>query len=218
MKEQKVEKLRELCNEIHQERIEEVKIVLECWLADFIKDNRPWRAVIGNKKCKFIPMYRYFSYERIRNLRDEKKFYSRYFPDLPNEEIKEIIEGLGFVVFESRYYNTEGHFCIAVPAYEKGKPLTFAQEYVRKINHNYSLYIAGERKRAREIFDEIITELSSMPIEKVTRGNGFTLIEEYKYETKINPECARFCRNLLKKAGIEEYYEDGEYKGMAVKD
>ena len=111
-----------------------------------------------------------------------------------------------------------GRFCITVPVYEKGKPLTFAQEYVRKINHNYSLYIAGERKKAREIFDEIITELSHMPIEKIARGKDFTLFEGYKNETEIGPECARFCGNLLKKAGIEKYYEDREYKGMAVKD
>ena len=57
-----------------------------------------------------------------------------------------------------------------------------------------------------------------MPIEKIARGKDFTLFEGYKNETEIGPECARFCGNLLKKAGIEKYYEDREYKGMAVKD
>jgi hypothetical protein len=218
MKNKKVEKLRELCNEIHQERREEVETVFKCWLADFIKDNRPWRAVEGNKRCKPIPMHMNFSCGRIRNLRDEKKFYYRYFPDLPDEEIKEIIEGLGFVVYDSRFNPNMGRFCITVPAYEKGKPLTFAQEYVRKINHNYSLYIAGERKKAREIFDKIITELTHMPIEKITRGKDFTLFEGYKYEDEISLECARFYRKLYKKAGMEIYYEDGEYKGIVVKD
>lgn len=218
MKNKKVEELRELCNKIHEERRKEVETVFKCWLGDFIKDNRPWRAVEGNKRCKPIPMYKSFSYKRIRNLRDEGKFFSRYFPDLPNKEIKEIIEGLGFVVFESRYYDTEGNFCIAIPACEKGKPLTFAQEYVRKINYNYSLYIAEEKKKAREIFDEIITELSNMPIEKITRGKGLTLFEEYRYQTVVSRECARFCKRLYEKNGIKEYYEDGEYKGICVLD
>lgn len=218
MKNKKVKKLRELCNEIHQERREEVETVFKCWLADFIKDNRPWGAIIGKKRFVAIPMYKSFSNERIRNLRNEKKFFDRYLPDLPNEEIKEIIESLGFVVFESKYHESEGHFCIAVPAYEKGKPLTFAQEYVRKINHHYSVYVQEEKRKAEKLFDELITELRKMPIEKIKRCKGFTLFEGFKLEKTVSPICGLHCRRLLKKSGIEDYYEDGEYLGVAVKD
>ena len=57
-----------------------------------------------------------------------------------------------------------------------------------------------------------------MPIEKITRGKGLTLFEEYRYQTVVSRECARFCKKLYEKNGIKEYYEDGEYKGICVLD
>lgn len=203
-----VEELRQYCNDIHARRREAVLIVLENFLErDFLYSHRPWKAVIGNRKCKPIPIHRYI-------LKTSRPGATLVWPDLPLDEIIEIIESLGFVVTSSE------NLRIVVPPCPKGKPLTFAQEWVKRINYNYSLYVDKQKRRAKELYPEFISQLSETPFTKIKRGNNCTFFEDFSFR---NPKeeydfiFYRYLKNLLAKDGIIPY-ENGDHKGYCVLD
>lgn len=218
-----LQELRNFCNTVREQRRKDVESILTDWLEiKFIKSNNPWRAIIGNKKCKPIPIHRNFSSKK-KEISYSKNPYiwsaMFYWPDLPEKEIREIIENLGFIIVTNKCHpNDPDKLCLAVPAYEKGKPLTFAQEWVKKINYNYSLYIADNRKKAKQYYDEVISKLCETPIENISTRDGFTIFENFEFEIPIsNHKCYSYLKKLLKDSGIEDYYdEDGNYKGMRV--
>lgn len=119
------------------------------------------------------------------------------------------LEELGFVI-------TEHRISLTVPACEKGKKLTFAQEWVKKINSSYSQYCLNEKKKANELYSEFISKLHSTSAESVKTYEGYTLFERFKFETEISAKCATYIRALMSHDGVEEYYEDGKYKGVRV--
>ena len=56
--------LRERCNQLREERREELKSVLNRYAQEYFS-TKPCRAVIGNKKCKPIPIHKsIFDFER----------------------------------------------------------------------------------------------------------------------------------------------------------
>lgn len=142
--------------------------------------------------------------------------FSNYYilwPDLPDEEIQAVIESLGFVV-TGKNCNS---FCLSVPPYENGKKLTFAQEWVRKINHNYSVYVAHERKKAEFFYHVILSELCDSSATNVKICNGYTLFEGYRFQTEISSQCYHYIRSLLAKDGIEQYYDECDgYEGLRI--
>lgn len=199
--------LHNFCNELRNQRREEVKVLLTNWLAGFIANHKRWRAVIGNRKCRPIPIHRDFT---------KNPLFSNYYilwPDLPDEEIQAVIESLGFVV-TGKNCNS---FCLSVPPYENGKKLTFAQEWVRKINHNYSVYVAHERKKAEFFYHVILSELCDSSATNVKICNGYTLFEGYRFQTEISSQCYHYIRSLLAKDGIEQYYDECDgYEGLRI--
>lgn len=219
-KEETIESLRSFCNKVHEQRREDVKKALTDWLEEFILKNRRWRAVIGNKKCKPISIHRnFYSNKKSRKpyIKPPVNMYSPtryYWPDLSDAEIKEIIRSLGFVVSGG-----PGEFwamAVSVPKPEKGKSLTFAQEWVKKINHNYSLYCAKEKENAKKYFKEIISDLCNMPIEQVKTESDRVLFEGYQFKTPVSSKCHNYIRAEMAKNGIKEYYVDENNFGIQV--
>lgn len=208
-----IEELREFCNQVREQRRNDIKAILNDYLETyFIANPRPWRAVIGNKNCKPIPIHRKFYVKKTRKLYVKKEptkcdFFS--WPDLQEAEIREVIESLGFVI-------TKSCISISVPAHEKGKPLTFAQKWVKKINDNYAVYVVTERKKARAYHDELISSLCTTSVEKIKICDDYTLFQDFKFETTMSRICSNYLKKLLLDDGIERYLEEGEYKGIRV--
>ena len=44
----------------------------------------------------------------------------------------------------------------------------------------------------------------------------FTLFCDFKFEGEITKKCLKFLKKMLVRDGIEEYFENGEYKGIRV--
>lgn len=212
-----LKKLRNICNSLHLQRREEVKLVLEEWLENyFLNGNRAWRAFVGKKHLRPIPINRDFSIYKSNSSYENPHNNRQYFqwPDLPDAEIKEIIEGLGFVVSGPR-------LCLALPASEKGKSLTFAQKWVKRINDNYSKYVDTEKKLARHYYHEVIDQLCNIHPTKIVSREGYTVFLDFKFdsELKLSRICVNRLRRLLHDARIEEYYdENSKYLGMRVFD
>lgn len=224
-----VEELRKDCIKMHEQqmlekerieqlRYEEIKFILSDWLELFISDHHAWRAVIGNKKCHPIPIHNYFSkkdrlslpYLKFRETRCSEWCF--LWPDLPDEKVRQAIGDLGFVVFGTSLNNMS----LAVSAYEKGHPLTFAQICVQRINHSYSEYIAAERKKAKYCYRDFLSQLCDVPNESIVICDGYALFKDFKFKPRMSLRCARYIRAMMHRDGLKELYEDGEYKGIRV--
>ncbi len=197
--------LREYCKDLQTQREEEVKQILSNYFEySFIKGHKPWKAVIGNKRCLPIPIYKDFYTSQ------DNEFT---WPNLSEDLLRKTIENLGFVI-------TKDKIRLSVPAWEKGKELTFAQEWVQKINLNYSHYCVDEKKKAEELYYKVISTLLSTDPNKIKTYEEYTIFEDVKFKENISRRCYLYLKSLLKANGIEEYYEgiicNKEYKGFKV--
>ncbi len=200
-----VKELRERCEELRSNRREELKSVLgDYFMSEFISTHKPWRAVIGNRRCRPIPIHRSFYFSE-----QENQSWKFLWPEFSKEALRDELQNLGFVV--SKY-----SLAISVPACEKGKKLTFAQKWVRKINHSYSQYCENEKKQAQKLYSEMITKLYETPNEKVKTCGDYTLFYQFKYECEVSPKCVTYIKKMMADDGIEEYYEDGLCVGIRV--
>lgn len=202
-----VKEVRERCDELRSNRREELKSVLgDYFVSEFILTHKPWRAVIGNRKCRPIPIHRSFYFSE-----EENQSWKFLWPEFSKEALRDELQNLGFVV--SKY-----SLAISVPACEKRKKLTFAQEWVRKINHSYSKYCANEKKEAKKLYSEMLSTMCSTPAEKVKTYEEYTLFCELTLGCVTSPKCATFISKMMADDGIEEHYDDktGEYKGIRV--
>lgn len=221
-----VEELRKKCNELHRSRREEVKLILTDWLERFISNGCVWRAVNGNKKCKPIPIHKYFSsserlsttYEEYKKSYDFKYRHRFLWPDIPQEEIFEIIEGLGFIICTFNHLSYAlANMCLVVPDSKKGQPLTFAQKWVKKINHAYSDFIESERNAAKDYYEVMVSQLCKTPSGSIQICNEYTLFKDYVFDlTSMSLRSARYIRAMMHEDGLKEHYENGEYKGICV--
>ena len=197
--------LREHCTNLYVEREKSLRSVLsEYFESAFIARHRPFRAVIGNRKCKPIPIYRDFAFP----IKDAFEF-KVVWPNFSEETLRKELSKLGFVI-------TPNRISISVPPPKKGDKMTFAQEWVMKINHSYSVYCSNEKKLAEELYPNVIKKLYSTPAENIITYDGYTLFRNFKYEHSISLKCATFLRKLMLRDGIKEYIEKGEYKGIMV--
>lgn len=203
------ENLKSYGSTLRERRIKEVKTVLEAWLNSFVEEkHRPWRAIIGNRKCKPIPIHRDVHFVNHKYFLS----YSLYWPDLPEKMIIEIIESLGFVV-------SGPLLCLSVPAYEKGKPLTFAQEKVKYINDSYSSYVLKTKQEAKAYYQEVLGLLFSMSEEQISSFDNYTLYRDFKFPTPISRDCYHYLKLYLSRNGIQELFdENGNYLGMQIFD
>ena len=200
-----VKELRERCDKLRINRKEDLKSVLNDYFESaFISAHRPWRAVIGNKKCKPIPVHRDFCF-----FDEESHGYKFKWPNFSEEVLRKELENLGFVIATHR-------ISLTVPAFKKGDELTFAQEWVKKINTSYSEYCANEKKVAKEVYSELISKMLSAPSEHVKTCDGYTFFSDFKVNREVSRKCVTFIRRLMLRDGIEEHYENGEFKGLKV--
>lgn len=201
-----VKELRQHCERLTSKREEELKSALsEYFHSTFIAGHRPFRAVIGNKKCKPIPIHRAF----VAFSGETFLSYKIKWPNFSEELLRKELENLGFII-------TKNRISISVPPYEKGAKLSFAQEWVKKINASYSEYCANEKKVANEMYSEFISALYSVPVESIKTYDEYTLFCDFKFDRKISSKCATFIKRLMARDGIEEYYEDGKYRGIKL--
>lgn len=203
---------RKHCNEIYNERKNNVKFVLEKWLENFITINhRPWRAIEGKKKLRPIPINRnFFTPDKKRNkenliINSLSRFY---WPDLPDEEIMNIIKDLGFNLYCRGETLTLENMSLAVPAPRKGKPLTFAQKWVKKINDSYSEYMADEKHKAKTYYNSILKDLSNYDTDNIRINKGYMVFEKFSYESdkSMSAKCNSEMHKLLAKSGIILHY------------
>lgn len=214
-----VQDLRKKNSLIYDEHKEEIKRTIEYWIdKKVIPSHRPWRAVIGNKRCKPIPIHRDFApMSKKRSIHGDMEdlLYGIMWPDFEESEIREHIESLGFVIGTRSKY-----LAISVPSTKNGESLTFAQGCAKKVNDNYSRYCQKEKHKAEEIFPQFIEKMYNTPTDNIKIGDNCVIYKGFMFSKRVSQECATFCYRLLKKEGIEPYYEEIEgkkkYKGMAV--
>ncbi len=200
--------LREYCDKLRKVQEEDLESVLNNYFESaFIARHRPWRAVIGNKRCKPIPIHRDFSFTEVEQ---DTLFPEKFkWPNLSEEAIRQELANLGFVV-------TGPRIAISVPTCEKGKKLSFAQEWVKKINYSYSIYCKTEKELAKSLYPEFLSELRSTPTENIKIYDEYVLFSGFKFSKTISPICHRVILSLMESDGIAELYENGEYKGIKV--
>lgn len=197
------------CDALRCEHQEELINVLNKFMEDsFLYPHRPWRAVVGNKKCKPIPVYRYIQYpdENVYNTP------SIVWPRFSKGRLRRELEDLGFIVTGER-------ICLSVPPVEYGETLTFAQQYVKEINYSYSIYCDKQKKIAKRSYQELLSLLQS----EAEKGNAYTF-DDYTFfpklempkAKKVSPKCYTFIRRLMAIDGIEEVFEDKKYMGIKV--
>lgn len=204
-----LQSLQDYCNQVRNERKKEVQTVLNSFLNGFIEKHKPWRAIVGVKKRRPIPIHRYVYFQTQSSLSYNGKLY---WPDLSEREIKECIEQLGFVIIGPK-------LCLAVPPTEKGKSLTFAQKKVREINHEYSIYIDQERKKAKECYQNVLASLSELPDERISFCDGYTLFKDYQCEVAFTSKGDDYFRLLLTQNGFKSIFDEkNHYLGLALLD
>lgn len=208
-KENREEAKRQEAQREKEKKQKEVKDILENWLnKKFGYGKKPWRAVVGSKKKpRPIPFNEYDC--------DIK------WTGIPKNLMIEIIEDLGFI----RYTSLNGSgIILAIPEYKKGEKPTWAQEKIRRLNHDYSMYAEDEKKLAQFIFKEILLELSNYDIDKTEVCEGYILFRNYEFgetmglksKVYISRKCYKFIRRFYKENNMEQYFVDGQYLGIRV--
>ena len=193
------EDLRKLCERLRKNRKEELKLVLDSYFKSmFIEKHRPFRAVIGNKRCKPIPIYQDFK-------------ASFEWPNSSKVLLRKELENLGFVL-------TKDVISITVPTCEKGAKLSFAQLKVKEINAAYSEFCVKEMKHAKKIYSEYITSLKYLPDEKIKTYDGYSVFDDRNISSSevVEPKCRTYFERLLVKDGLERYRENGCCIGLKV--
>lgn len=204
-----IEQLRKSCDELRCEhQAELINALVNFKELSFIYPHRPWRAVVGNKKCKPIPIHRYIRYPENVSITSAADVW----PHVSKGFLRRELENLGFIV-------TGEYMCLSVPPVEYGKPLTFAQQYVKDINHSYSIYCQEQKEFATTSYLKLLSLLQS----EVENGNAYTF-DDYTFfpdfkvpeDSKVTIKCYKFVRKLMENDGIEEVFEDRTYKGVKV--
>lgn len=199
--------LYEFIEKLRIEREKEAKQQIEKLLENFfqkcfIEGHRPWRAVIGNKRCKPVPIHYHIGFYKESSIDKDSMW-----PDMPESFIREYLETLGFVL-------TNGEICVSVPAYKKGEAMSFAQKWVRTINQSYSEYCVNEERRAVEMYSDFIDELINTPTENIKLRNGYVLFTGFKFSKELSRKPYHYLKKRMKEDGIFEV-QDTEH-GIGV--
>lgn len=199
--ESQVESLRYFCNTLHRDRNEELRDELtQYFKKKFILGHKPWHAVIGNKRCKPVPIYKSFH--------SQKNGFFFKWPNMSEKLIREQLEELGFVV-------TKGKIRISVPKPEVGQELTFAQNCVKEINYSYSKHCETEKKSAELIFSDLLKQMLEAPDKDIKTHSDYTLFYNIKFEL-TSWKCLKYFNRLMEHYRIERYYEGDKFIGLKV--
>lgn len=188
MAEKTIQDLREHCNNLKQQREEIVKDILEKWLdKKFGYGKKPWRQIIGRRKTiRPVPLHPYEC--------------DMTWPNISDDLIIKIIEGLGFVKYTS--LNGIG-INLAIPECKKGEELTWAQMKIRKLNNDYSVYVAEQKELAKQYFAQILSELCEYSPNLTRTCDAYTIFQNYKFKETVSPQCAKFIRRYFAKNRIQ---------------
>lgn len=215
------QELREHLQDASTGKTEALKAVLNAYFEySFIKAHKPFRAVIGNKKCKPIPIHRDFGGSRNiyalvtttssgTKVNDVFTGLSFEWPAVSEEMLRKELGNLGFVL-------TEHQISIFVPPYKKGTPMSFAQEWVKKINASYAEYCDSEKKEAKRLYKQFLGELMAAPY-TIQLDEEHFLYPDFEFSQTISRQCYKFIKRLMAADGIDSYYEGKKYKGVMVK-
>lgn len=214
------QELRDHLQDASSRRTEALKAVLNAYFEySFIKAHKPFRAVIGNNECRPVPIYRDFpGHGRTIYVTNGPKVIETVslphfeWPVSTEEELREELEGLGFVL-------TEHLITIAVHPLKKDEPMSFAQEWVKKINDSYSAYCDSEKKEAEKAFPSLLAQLRSSPYTvSLNSGyiSGYVLYPGFTFKGTeyVSTPFLKFIRRLFREKEIEAYFVDGKYKGI----
>ncbi len=178
-----------------------IKDVLELFfIEECIERHRPWRAIYESRRCRPIPVYHSISFPKD-SVRHKYVWPSESVSLIDNYLVK-----LGFIPIGA----SNGRLSLMVPRYRKYGELSFAQEWVRRINRAYSIYCSQEKKKADDIFDTMIDELCEWPIDKIVPYNGTTLFKDYIVDWAVSSECSRYIKRKLRDNGMYEMYSPEE--------
>lgn len=205
-----MQNLREHCKNVELEKREKVKEILENWLnRKFGYGKKPWRAVEGRKKkIRPIPFHEYEC--------------DIEWTGISEDFMIKVIQDLGFIKYTS--LNGSG-ITLAIPEHKKGEKLTWAQEKIKRLNHDYSLYVSDEKRFAQFLFKEMLVELSNYNTDKTEVDEGYTLFRDYKFGETMGQKPKvwlgkfkwhKFIKKLFRENGIEEYFVFDEYIGIRV--
>lgn len=210
------QELREHLQDVSTGKTEALKAVLNAYFEySFIKAHKPFRAVIGNKECRPIPIYRDFpGYGRTiittkGTMVTERVDLPHFeWPIEPEEALRKELESLGFVL-------TEHWITIAVQPYKKEEPMSFAQGWVKKINASYAAYCESEKKEAEKVYPTLLAQLKSSPY-TISLNDGYVLYPNFTFDVPehVSIPFIKFARRLMRDSGIEAYFENGKYKGI----
>ena len=207
-----VKELREHLERIRVEREKNLKFILEHYFeVVFIQSNKPWRAVIGNKKCRPVPIHRDFKPIGKEATYPKKNDWGWQlcWPNMSEEVLRQELVKLGFIL-------TKDWISISVPPCVKGEEVTFAQEWARKINNNYERYCNQERKKAKTIYAKLITDLMSWPQESVKTCQTCTCFEQFEFVVEASSKCLGFIKKWLVRDGIEMNCESNKPQCVKV--
>lgn len=205
-----MQNLREHCKNVELLKREKVKEILENWLnKKFGYGKKPWRAVEGRKK-------------KLRPIPFKEYDCNIKWTGITEDFMTEVIQSLGFVTYPS--LNGNG-ITLAIPQHKKGEKLTWAQEKIKRLNHDYSLYVSDEKRFAQFLFKEMLVELANYDIEKTEVCDKYILFRDYKFGETMGqkpivfwgrPKWHKFLERLLRENGIEEYNIFDKYIGICV--
>ena len=101
-----VDTLRKHCSSLCAEREKNLQSTLsEYFESAFIGKHKPFRAIIGNKRCKPIPIYRDFAFSI-----QESYGFKLVWPNFSEETLRKELSNLGFII-------TENKISISVPSH-----------------------------------------------------------------------------------------------------
>jgi len=138
--------VRRRCDAANVETKQTIQNMIEAYFeSEFINRNKPFKAFSGVRRCKAIPIYRPYYYWYGEELISLNLQLEKFDEDFVRKEL----EKLGFVL-------TKDKIRIMVPPIKKGKSLTFAQQWVKRINYNYSRFCKQEYEKGERIYSELI--------------------------------------------------------------
>lgn len=216
-----INELRNYCKDlqIYREDIDLYKVSYEDKLVDLISilDNYFKVSYIqANKPWKAYDVEKWIEYSGIRE-------FVKLYPDITEKELRSLFATLGYKVYfmgdDSRFYEYSGISIIPKFFKEDGK-LSYAQNWVRRINRNYSEYCKFEIRFAREIFPEFLDELMKTPAKKIEVYEDRVVYRDFHFSIgPLSKQCLSKLKKILRENGIFQLFDksDGHYIGIEVR-
>ena len=195
--------------------MDQMEEVMGRWFQqEFIDKHRSWHAVYGHRFGRSIPICSCFSFP-------DDPVKKRYvWPTKLPELIDIYMIDLGFIPFGRC---VEKNLSVMVPQapFSRLVRRSFAQNWVKKINEEYSIYCSKEKRRADASFEVMMGEMGEWPESKIEKYEDKVLYRDYSFShmTHIGDTGSReyrkfFNRRLMDNGILEATDQEGNYIGM----